>query len=701
MKKIIGFIVLILITAAVITMIAPPSEVMAKPDKNKAGNDDIWCDWIDGWQNWQDWEDWWDWEDTLDEATDYLVLVAQSDGSYIAYDDIAFVTGNNYVMVKAKPAATALGMTYRTISGNKNKKGLTLTLGQDSNLYTRNSTTYYFLDYNVQTQQTSKTKLYAQYKQMVYEKYNAVHCASLSTLVNYQYYDTSAVSDYLKLGYRGVVVYSRYAAITKLPPITSIVNFSGYIAINNPGNGQNNNQNNNNQNNNTGTIYVTVKPVNVTDSTNVNFKNVEASYTVIDTSSTQILDLSEVLAAFQANGLPYTGLYGSGNCDTKVTLQGYDRNGSFVGEMKTTGGEFVFSFPSAVRVTVIGTAKNLVMDFTPVMPVLVNANARLPFNTLSWLYQADGYARIYYVLGDNIRFYTENSAAPYKVFRKFLSVINYANPDAADAYQRICVVLKFNTSEMSSGNCFINIQKTNLGTINNSLVVFTNTGNAVLATDYEAKLLSMISTLGRTGLNTYFGSANWNRQLIMKLPDNTVNTAYTYITVDPSYLNLDYFFDYYMTLHEMVHFYEATKPYYGMNFPAWTDGSATNLAEKTLDALSVIHKDSYGNDYIDNMYATDFSFLSQDNRNNFESYYLNTTGWNATVIGYHFTDFLQDLYGSDVVYKINQKILAANIPAGSARNAAYDKIFLDCIKSATSQNVFQLFIEQHVQKSWD
>lgn len=698
MKKIIGFIAFILITAAAIVLIAPPSEVTAKPDKHKAGNDDVWCDWIDGWENWQNWEDWWDWEDTLEEATDYLVLIGQQDGSYIAYDDVAFVTGNNAVMVKAKPVATALGMTYRTISGNKNKKGLTLTLGQDSNLYTRNSKTYYFLDYNVYTQQTSKSQLTAQYKQIVYEKYNAVHCATLSTLVSFGYYDTSAVSDYVKLGYCGVVVYNRYAAVTKLPSITNVANFSGYIAINNPGNNQNNNQNNNN---NAGTIYATVQPVTVTDSANVGFKNIEASYTVMNTSSNQILDLSQVLYAYQVNGLPYTGIYGSGNCDTTVTIQGYDKNGNFIGEMKAPASEFVFSFPSAVRLTVIGTAKNLVLDFTPVLPVLINANARLPFNTLGWLYQSDGYARIYYVLGDYIRIYTENSAAPYKVFRKFLSVINYANPDSADAYQRVCVVLKYNTSEMSSGNCFINIQKTNQGTINNSLVVFANTGNTTLPSDYEAKLLSMISSLSKTGQNTYFASANWNRQLIMKLPDNTTNTAYTYITVDASYLNLDYFYDYYATLHEMVHFYEATKPYYGMNFAAWTEGSATTLAKKTMDVLSVSHKDTYGKDYIDNMYATDFSFLTQDNRNNFETYYLNATGWNATVIGYHFTDFIQDLYGADVVYKINQKILAANIPAGSARNYSYDKLFTDCVKSATSQNVFQLFVEQHVLKTWD
>lgn len=52
-------------------------------------------------------------------AKDYLVLIGQSNGTYIAYDNIAFVTDHNKVMVKAKPLSDALGLTYRSNTSHR------------------------------------------------------------------------------------------------------------------------------------------------------------------------------------------------------------------------------------------------------------------------------------------------------------------------------------------------------------------------------------------------------------------------------------------------------------------------------------------------------------------------------------------------------------------------------------------------------
>jgi len=46
-----------------------------------------------------------------------------------------------------------------------------------------------------------------------------------------------------------------------------------------------------------------------------------------------------------------------------------------------------------------------------------------------------------------------------------------------------------------------------------------------------------------------------------------------------------------------------------------------------------------------------------------------------------------------VIYEILQKVYAANIPTNTSRNSAYDKLFTDCIKDATSSNIFQLFVD--------
>jgi hypothetical protein len=607
-------------------------------------------------------------------AKNFLVLIGQSNGTYIAYNNIAFVTDKDKLMVKAKPLAEALGLTYKNSNGYWGKKGFTLTLDKKKNVYTKNSKTYYFYDYSSNSKRPWVDKLTAQYKQMVYQNDNAVHYATLSTLVYFQYYDTSYTLDYSNLGYRGVVVYSRYNTISNLPSLSLVGNLQG------------------NPNTPSNDVTVNLRPDIITNGSYSDIKYVEANYYTLQSTGSLILNLTDVLSTFQAYALPYDGVYGYGSCDTAVTIQGLDKNGYTVGEIKTTGNEFLIAFPTASKLKIIGATKNLSLDFTPVRPIVITDTAKLSFNQISWLYPSDHYARQYFVLSEYLRFYPENISQPFALSRKLLDINCKDDPDVANSYQRITAVFRSPYNEMTSPNCFINVQRTKKA-INNSLVVFNDTGNAVLASNYESQLNSMITTLKNSSLNTYFPNKNWDRQLVMKLPDNIVNTAYTYITIDPSALNLDYFYDYYLHLHEMTHFYEATQLHYGFRFEAWSEGNATTLAIKAMDNLKISHVDAQGKNYFDSLFATNYDFLTQDNKNNFEAYYLNATGWNATLIGYHFNNFLRDIYGADTVYRILEKVYASNIPTGAGRNSTYDKLFTDCIKSATSQKVFQLFVE--------
>jgi hypothetical protein len=611
--------------------------------------------------------------DDITKAKNYLVLIGQSNGTYIAQDNIAFVTDKDSVMVKVKPLAEALGLTYKNSIGYWRKRGISLSLDKDKNVYTRNSKTYYFYDYNSNTQKTTIDKRTAEYKHTVYQNSNAVHCASLSTLVNYQYYDTSSTVDYSSLGYRGVVVYSRYNSINGLPSLSLVTNLQG-----NP--------------NVPTDVTINLKPETITSSSYSDIKYVESTYFTPKSTGSLLLNLSDVLTAFQAYALPYDGVYGYGSCDTAVIIQGIDKNGYTVREIKTTGGEFLISFPTAIKLKIIGETKNLMLDFTPVKPIVITDATKLAFQQISWLYPSDRYARQYFVLSEYLRIYPENISQPYTLSRKLLDINCKDDPDVANSYQRITAVFRSPYNEMVSPNCYINVQRTKKA-IHNSLVVFPDTGNAVLATDYENQLISMITTLKSSGLNTYFPSINWDRQLVMKLPDNIVNTAYTYITIDSSALNLDHFYDYYLHLHEMTHYYESTKLHYGFRFEAWSEGNATSLAIKTMDNLKISYLDALGKNYFDSLYATNYSFLTKDNRNNFEAYYLSATGWNATVTGYHFNQFLRDTYGSDIVSRILAKVSAANIPTSAGRNSTYDKQFTDCIKAVTSPKVFQLFVE--------
>lgn len=655
MKKQLRTLFLFILAVAVIITAYPTATASAKPKNNGNDHHGNWKDWPDyreDWQNhWDDWNDYWqkwydDWKkytkdnhgnDYSEYATDYLVLVAQADGTYLAFDDMAYLSGSNKLMVRSKSLAKALGIPSKQLSGTGKHKKSSISYALNSSLK-----------------------------------------------INYQYYDTSSNANYQYMGYRGVIVYSKIAKVSTLPDLSLVINLED-----NPWYSQNNNNNN--------VTYITVKPSTVYHGSSSEYKYIEATYQSQQTSTPQLFNLSEVNAAFLADGLPSNGVYGYGYCDTAITLQGYNNANVLVGESKSPAGAFLIDFPTATQLKIIGATRNLLLDFTPVRPIVLTATSTLSFNQIAWIYPNDKYARQYFILADHMKLTPVNINYGYDYSRRMLNPTNSEPVDYANSYQRITVILKHTAAEPTPPGYYFYAEKTSQP-VNNNLVVFPDTGNAVLAPDYSAKLLQMVNSLNKVGLNTYFPSKNWERQLIIKLPDNTTNTAYNLIYLDASYLNLDYFYDYYAHLHEMTHFYEATQLHYGFRFEAWTEGNAATLAKKAMDYMGVSHSDSQGTDLLDSIYATNYSFLTQDNKNNFETYYLNVTGWNASLIGYHFTDFLHDIYGKDVVSRILQKVYAANIPTGNGRNSTYDKQFTDCIKAATSSNVFSLFVEYCINK---
>lgn len=610
----------------------------------------------------------------------YLVLIGQGNGTYKAYDDIAFLTSKDKVMVKAELLAEVLGLTYESSTGFWLTKGCSLGLNNRKNIYTRNQKTYYVYDYSKNSRHPSIKMHTAAYKHIVHQNYNAVHCATLSTLVNYKYFDTTKVKDYSTRNYAGVVVYSKYASATKLPALSSIVNWNDKnTKPDSPKPGD--------------TISITVTP---STYQNGDVKLVEASYYISQSDKALSLDLTSVLSAFKAIGLLSDGIYGYGSCDTAVTIEAFNSSGHSLGSIKTSGDEFGISFPGASKLLITGKPKNLTLDFTPVMPIAITTDMKLSFSQIPWVYGADGYPRQYFVLSGYMRIRLENVSASYVLQRKILSQINYSDPDYANAYQRVTFVLKGGYEEAYSSNRYLDIAKTKKS-LSNSLYIFTDTGNATLAQNYESQLISMITSIKTTGSKVYYPSANFDRQLVMKLSDKTENKDYSYIMLEPSSLDLNIFHDYYLHLHEMAHFYEATKPHYGFRFEAWRDGSAVTLAKKTMDNLKISYKDSQGIDFFDSIYSTNYSFLTPEDKKNFEAYYLNATGVNATIIGYQFTKFLQDTYGSDIIYKIMEKVYSSNIPTNAGRNSTYDKQFTDCIKAVTSPKVFQLFVEYCIE----
>ena len=618
-------------------------------------NQEDWADNSGDWNNyWQKWYEYWQeymdekgWTYYSEEVESYLVLVAQPNGTYLAYEDIAYLNSRNQLVVETKPVSKALGISYKQLAGNKKNRTVKYTTLKNFN-------------------------------------------------INCMYYNTKKDAYYQFMGYRGVIIYSTISKVNALPSLSLVTNLED-----NPWYQQGNNNNNNNSNSNNNITAVTVKPSTVYHGSFSEYKYTEATYQTQQSSTQLLFNLSEVYAAFATDGLPSSGVFGSGHCDTSLTLQGYNSTNTLVGELKTSPGEFLINFPNANQLKIIGEAKNLFLDFTPVMPIVLTNTTSLAFNQIGWIYPKDANARQYFLLADHMKLTPVGINCTYDYSRRKLNPLNTEDVNYAGTWQRVTVILKHFSYEAFPSNSYFLAEKTSTAPyINNTLVLFQSKGNAAVASDYPTKLVQMIGSVNAVGRDIYFPSSSFGRQLVIKLPDSTT-PAYSnaYITLDPSSLDLDNYEDYYIHMHKMAHFYEASQPHYSFT-AAWSEGIAASLAEKAINNLGISHTDAKGYDLLAKKFETDYSFLTEDNKNNFEAYYLNATDNNATIVGYQFTRFMQDFYGSDVVYRILQKVYAANIPTDKGRNSTYDKQFTDCIKAATNPDVFQLFIKYRVNKQY-
>lgn len=142
----------------------------------------------------------------------YLVLIEEKDGTWSSYEDYAEVKSTEKLMVKASDIAKAIGIKYKKMDAKK----FTISNGKKVNTYTLGSVKY---KYSNSSTTVTKKASYKPYLSEVY-KTNMVGYNTLNTLVNVKYYSKAEAGDYQKkLGYQGVICFSKYNKITELPPL--------------------------------------------------------------------------------------------------------------------------------------------------------------------------------------------------------------------------------------------------------------------------------------------------------------------------------------------------------------------------------------------------------------------------------------------------------------------------------------------------
>ncbi|MBH1941374.1 hypothetical protein I5677_10765 [Mobilitalea sibirica] len=585
----------------------------------------------------------------------YLIIIKQQDGSYQYYEDMA-VEKNNNIMIKVKPFAKAANMSYK--NGNGNGKGCIISNHFGKLIFTRNSRNYvlksdeYSIDY------------ISNYKQCIIDSYNTVHWYTLFSLMRCRYFSAERAPEFKAQGYSGVIVYNNYDRDITLP---------GAVKNDSPD------------------ITPEIHDLMRIDQTNKT-QCITAYYQAKNGPKQVELDLTKVLLTYQKYGLPNDGVYGFGNCNNNIEIKGIDKDGKSVGIIKTDGKEFLIDFPQAVRLKITGDIKNLIISFFPVKPIILTKSEVLSVNDIDWI-SHDGYSWQYFILPEYTLFnmFNWNYQVPIHLEYKILEVGNSDSFNFTGAFKSLTLYLENSLEELKDKEDDIFFEfKIMDKVIDLPKVIVYDGNNNSMSSNYETELIKMMDALKEVGLNTYFPKDNWISQLKVMVKDGIETGGASNISIRPEDTDMNNSYDYIVHLHEMTHFYEAQKAHYGFLIKAWVEGNAIALSEKALEYLEIDDDGYYENDFR-------LDVLEGVDKQDFEKYYLEVDGHEAYAIGYHFNKYLRDYYGEDIIFRIHKAIYDDDTTTSYYKNSESDKGFIDCIKSVTSQTVFQDFAEQYLK----
>lgn len=148
----------------------------------------------------------------------YLILVEQTGGNWIAYDNLAILSSENKPMVSAEMMARALGYLYEEHTNTAKQFILTKTTNV-SNTYTIGKKYY--------NNKSGKTKTKIETKgTAAIDIDNLYYCeaSTLGKLCNYTYFSKEAIKDYKKVaGVDGVLCFSTVKNTKSLPNYKKVV----------------------------------------------------------------------------------------------------------------------------------------------------------------------------------------------------------------------------------------------------------------------------------------------------------------------------------------------------------------------------------------------------------------------------------------------------------------------------------------------
>ena len=382
---------------------------------------------------------------------------------------------------------------------------------------------------------------------------------------------------------------------------------------------------------------------------------------------------------------PRTGLYGIGYTDGETVLRGYDRNGKLSGT-RVVSGDFVFSLPEAYSIGVTG-GKDTVLRLVPYQPVLTASTGMLPLDISQFHYLAENNRVQYYVIP-----YPRASVSydyPFYVNTFGCSVADPSGKAAEDSPRYGIVRMQFADPYMLD-----HAEKIALKFDHLNLLYEGEDFTCIAASRYNldetfgTQLHDVLKTVKTAMSGTYYPADRKINPVIVRATGEYPTSADSLITLDDDLAEFKQ--DNILTYaHEMTH---AVDQSVGKGMcSCWMEGRAEYISRKICDSLGVSYW-GYEEKY-------DWSFLAEEYRKDFFSYYTEHAN-NETYysVGYYFIKYLCETYGEDVTANIMRNIYdaAAKVP-GNEWNIPND-IFKKCVTDATDPDVFQNFVRDVVEK---
>ena len=382
-----------------------------------------------------------------------------------------------------------------------------------------------------------------------------------------------------------------------------------------------------------------------------------------------------------------SGLYGAGYTDGVAVLRAYDKDGEIMA-MQDISGNFSFSFPNARSIGIEG-GSGTKLTVLPIEPIFVASSGS---------YAIDGENCYKLADGDVFQFLVVQYpyASVYLDFPQHLNLVGSIMRSCTNSYvYENCpnyMIMQLETqdaSRLEALKAYAFVFDGLKVLVDNDEFSCSVAKNFNVPAGFGEKCYELLRGLKTLMLGNYYPSS----QPISKIniiADGSYPSAYRdTIKLDKVCVET---FEKKTIIHEAIHSIDMSIPSVEYLAPtSWMEGRAEYISFKMCDKLGI----SYWNDY-DNF---DWSYLSEDNKADFFSYFYNNPDRQTPyAVGYHFVKYIMANYGESSPAKVMAGLaqIECEWDIDKAEAAAH---FKKCVEDATEVGVFQNFVRDVIEKN--